>query len=282
VSVVVGANASEDSLAACLDALEQQRDGAEVIVCESVASGDRLRERFDWVSFVDCPGRLVPQLWSEGIERTRGDIVALTISPMVPSGDWIETLKAQHRRYDAVGGAIDPAEGIRIRDWAEYFCRYSRDMLPFDGHDCLDLPGDNASYKRDLLDRTRAAWSDGFWEPEVHRELAADSVDLWHAPELVVRQGHSAGIRAFVDQRLRHGRAHGLQRGARYSRLRNIAGVLGAPLVAPLLTLRMLREVWSRGRYRGKALLALPLILLFNLAWAAGEARGHLAASFGA
>jgi hypothetical protein len=279
LSVVVGSNAPERSLAACLASLEDQRDGAEVIVCESVASAGALRERFDWVDFVDCPGQLVPQLWSEGIDRSRGEIVALTISPMVPAADWIETLKAQHCRYDAVGGAIDPEPGIRIRDWAEYFCRYAPDMLPFDGHECMDLPGDNASYKRSLLEGTRDAWADGFWEPVVHRELAADEVDLWHAPELVVRQGRSAGTMAFVSQRLRHGRAHGGQRGVHYSRLRNLAGVAGAPLVPPLLTLRILRQVWGRRRHRTRALLAFPLILLFNVAWALGEARGHLAAA---
>jgi hypothetical protein len=274
--VIVGSNAPESSLEACLGSLERQRDGAEVIVCESVPSTGALRERFGWVRFVECPGALVPQLWREGIEQSEGEIVALTISPMVPAGDWIETLKDKHESYDAVGGAIDPEPGIRIRDWAEYFCRYAPDMLPFDGHECMDLPGDNASYKRALLERTRGSWADGFWEPVVHRELAADKVELWHAPELVVRQGRSAGTKAFVDQRLRHGRAHGRQRGAHFSRLRNLAGVLGAPLVPPLLTLRMMRQVFGRGRHRTRAVLALPLIVLFNLAWALGEARGHL------
>jgi hypothetical protein len=276
LSVVIGSNAPESSLEACLEALERQRDGAEVIVCESTASPAALRRRFDWVRFVDLPGGLVPELWREGIEHSSGEIVALTISPMVPAGDWLETLQAQHRRYDAVGGAIDPAPGIRIRDWAEYFCRYAGDMLPFEGHGCLDIPGDNASYKRDLLERTRVAWRDGFWEPVVHRQLAADDVELWHAPELVVRQGRSAGTAAFVRQRLRHGCAHGLQRGVHFGRLRNLAGVLGAPLVPALLTVRILRQVWTRRRHRFHAVLALPLIVLFNVAWAVGEAQGHL------
>ena len=52
--------------------------------------------------------------------------------------------------------------------------------------------------------------------------------------------------------------------------------MLGAPLVPPLLTLRMMRQVFARGRHRTRAVLALPLIVLFNLAWALGEARGHL------
>jgi hypothetical protein len=148
-------------------------------------------------------------------------------------------------------------------------------MLPVPGHECLDLPGDNASYKRGLLETTRDAYRDGFWEPDVHRLLTADGVSLWHSPRMVVRQGRSSGVRDFARQRLRHGRAHGRQRGTRFGRSRNAAGVIGAPLVPGLLTLRVLREVRSRGRLRRHALAALPFMLLFNVAWALGEARGH-------
>jgi hypothetical protein len=225
---------------------------------------------------VEKPEALVPVLWSEGIAQSRGRIVALTISPMLPASDWLETIRTQHRSHDAVGGAIDPGTGLRLRDWAEYFCRYAREMLPFAAHECVDLPGDNASYKRALLERTREIHADGFWEPDVHRELARDSVTLWHSPDMVVRQGRSAGAAAFVRQRLKHGRAYGHQRGERFGPLRNAAGVAGAPIVPALMTLRTFRELARRRRHRTRALAALPFMLLFNCAWAVGEGRGHL------
>jgi len=43
-----------------------------------------------------------------------------------------------------------------------------------------------------------------------------------------------------------------------------------------LLTARILRDVARRGRARLRAVIAVPLILVFNAAWALGEARGHL------
>jgi hypothetical protein len=276
LSIVVGAHASERALSACLEALDRQRDGAEVIVCEAEPSSPELRERFGWARFLERPGGRVPHLWSEGIDHSRGRIVALTNSTMVPADDWTWVLKAEHERWDAVAGAIEPGEGLRVSDWAEYFCRYSPDMLPFEGRQTPDLPGDNASYKRDLLETARELYRDGFWEPDVHRALDARGAGLWHSPRLVVCQGPSAGARAFAGQRLHHGRAHGAQRGARYSAVRNLAGVLGAPLVPLLLTLRIVRRVWARGRLRGRLVAALPLIALFNAAWAAGEAAGHL------
>jgi hypothetical protein len=282
VSVVIGASVPTPALASCLAALEPQRDGAEVLVMEGRPGPDELRRRFPWASFISQPGRLVPELWRDGIQRSSGDIVALTIGCMEPAPDWIETIKAQHRDCDVVAGAIEPGRYLRLRDWAEYFCRYARDMLPFPEHRCLDLPGDNASYKREVLERTRDLYRDGFWEPVVHRWLADDGQTLRHSPSLVVRQGRSAGLRAFVHQRWRHGRVHGRQRGADFTSVRNLLGVPASPVVAGLLTARAMGEAWRRRRLRVRFVCALPLLVLFNAAWAAGEARGHLDALLGA
>ena len=108
VSVVIGSNAPPEALEACLAALEPQRDGAEVLVYEGRTSPPALRERFPWARFAERPGALVPELWRDGIDESAGEIVALTIAPMVPAPDWLLTIRDQHLRYDAVAGAIDP------------------------------------------------------------------------------------------------------------------------------------------------------------------------------
>jgi hypothetical protein len=276
LSIIVGSNGASSDLEACLSALEPQAGSAEVLVCEPSPSSDALRERFPFVRFIARPGALVPELWRDGIDASSGRIVALTISPMRPAADWVATIHEQHEYREVVAGAIDPADGLRLGDWAEYFCRYSRDMLPFEGHQCLQLPGDNATYTRTLLERTRELYRKGFWEPDVHRALHAEGVPLWHVPELLVRQGRSAGVAAFTRQRLMHGRAYGGQRGARFGVMRNLIGVLAGPAIPILLTLRVVRDVLSKRRLRGRLLAALPLIAFFNVAWALGEAQGHL------
>ncbi len=276
LSVVVGAAGPTPTLGACLARLEPQRDGVEVLVCEAEKSPAELRSRYPWAVFSQWPGALVPELWREGINRATGQIIVLTIGQMLPALTWIETIRELHGRFDAVAGGIDPGEELRPSDWAEYFCRYARDMLPFEGHECLDLPGDNASYKRALLERTQSLYEDGFWEPVVHRYLAGDGVVLWHAPEVVVQQGRSAGARSFWRQRLMHGRHHGLERGVESGQAENLARVLLSPLVPIVLSLRILRQVARKRRYRVQVAVTLPLILVFNLAWALGEARGHL------
>ncbi|MBI5105231.1 MAG: hypothetical protein HZB46_09665 [Solirubrobacterales bacterium] len=275
LTVVIGSTGTA-SPEACLAALEPQRDGAQVIVCEPAPSPPELRQRFRWAEWVLLEGALVPQLWTEGIRRSRGDVVALTISPMIPADDWLPSVRAAHRTRYVVAGAIEPGSDLRAADWAEYFARYSPDMLPFAPRENPDLPGDNASYDRRLLEDVADTWADGFWEPVVHRAMAARGASLWHSPSMVVRLGRSGGVRPFVRQRLHHGRAHGRQRGALFGRGRNAIGVLASPIVPLLLTARMLRTVQGRRRHRMAAIRALPLLLVFNVAWALGEARGHL------
>lgn len=276
LSIVVGSNGARGSVERCLDALAPQVDGAEVIVCEPSASPHELQRRYPFARFLERPEALVPALWRDGIDAATGSVVALTISPMAPAPDWVSRIRGRLERDEVVAGAIEPGTGLRLVDWAEYFCRYARDMLPFALRENPEIPGDNCAYRRELLERTRALYRDGFWEPEVNRDLRARGIKLWHDPAVVVFQGRSAGFRAFFRQRLEHGRAYGRQRGARFGRGRNAAGVVLAWVVPAVLVLRTAREVFSRRRWRGRFLVSLPVLVALDIAWAVGEASGHV------
>ena len=279
ISVVVGSNGASGSVARCLGSLAAQvGSDTEVIVCEAAPSSDAVRAQFPFARFETRPGSLVPQLWQAGIEASSGEIVALTISPMVVADDWIATIRDRFASGEiaALGGAIDAGNRLRLSDWAEFFCRYANDIPPFPVHESLDLPGDNAAYRRASLDEVRASWSNGFWEPEVHLALKKRGATLVHDPTLLVRQGRSAGFGAFFGQRLVHGREYGRARGARFSSARNVIGLAFAVVVPLLLLLRAARLVLARGRHRTRFVASLPLLLAFDVAWAFGEAHGHL------
>ena len=110
----------------------------------------------------------------------------------------------------------------------------------------------------------------------MNRALRDKGFRLWHSPDLVVYQGRSAGFRAFFRQRLVHGRKYGQQRGARFSTARNLAGILLAAVVPVVIAARTYREVFSRRRLRLRLVATTPLLLAYDVAWAAGEAVGHL------
>ncbi len=277
VTVVVAAKAPSESLEACLAALEPQLDDqVEVRVHDAVETARNLKERFSWATFVESPGEIVPILWRDGIDAATGDVVALTIAQMVPAADWVERVRGLTGIYGATAGAIEPGARLRASDWAEYFCRYSRDMTPFEAHESLNLPGDNAAYRRDALEHVRDSYRHGFWEPFVHQRLARDGVVHWQDPALVVEMTRSGGFGAFTEQRLSHGRQYGRDRGASFSRPRLAIGVLATPIVPVLMTVRQLRLVFAKRRYRGRAIAVLPLIVWFNLVWAVAEGLGYV------
>jgi hypothetical protein len=97
---------------------------------------------------------------------------------------------------------------------------------------------------------------------------------------VVVEMGRSAGARAFVRQRVLHGREFGRARGRRSGAASNVARVVLAVAVPVVLAARTFREASQRGR-TGQLARVLPLVLLFDAAWATGEAFGHLDAMRG-
>lgn len=275
VTIVVGAAASETALVRCLAALEPQRDRAEVVVLEAQPGSEAVHNRFPWAEFHLRSGALVPELWRDGIARARGRIVALTIAQMIPAPDWVDAIIRAHQDHDAVGGAIDPGEGLRAADWAEYFCRYSRDMAPFAPNDHEELASDNASYRRALLLEEWEYLRDGFWEPVIHPALRRRGARLWHTPALLVFMGRSSGFSAFARQRSKHGHLYAYQRGPEFTRARHALGVAASPAVPFLMTARVLRRVFAKRRFRARAIAVLPLVFVLYAVWAIAEARGH-------
>jgi hypothetical protein len=276
ISVVIGSNGAPGSVARCLEALAPQAAGVEIVVCEPEGSGQALRDAHPHVRFLERRGALVPELWRDGIDATSGAIVCLTISVMQPAYDWIATARSLAPEAAVTAGAIEPGEDLRLRDWAEYFCRYGRDMLPFEDRDSPDIPGDNAVYRREELETVHTTFRDGFWEPEVNRALHERGERLRQSPRLIAYQCRSSGFRSFLRQRLTHGRAYGGQRGRRFSTGRNLAAVPAAAVVPFVLLTRTTREVLSRGRLRMPFVLSLPVLFVYDVAWALGEAAGHV------
>ncbi|MEP6767881.1 MAG: hypothetical protein ABJC61_04385 [Acidobacteriota bacterium] len=217
---------------------------------------------------------LAPQLWARGIDRARGEIVALTLASMAPVPGWAAAIRDTMKDGIAgVGGAIEPGPDLTALDWAVHLCRYSSYLLPFSARPVSTLPGDNAAYRREAIERWRPLWAGGFWETEVDAALVASGARLILTPAIVVRHGRSAGFADFCRNRFVHGIRSGQSRRRAASRFTTAVRVLGAPLVPFVLVVRIARRAASRGYVR-RLLASLPWLLPFLAAWALGEAVG--------
>ncbi|MEC4888442.1 MAG: glycosyltransferase [Nitrospira sp.] len=284
LSVVIGSHNAEASVAACLDAMQQQcaEGRAEIIVVDNSTDGTTaiVTAQFPGVRLLStAPEQWVPELWEAGIRASRGPIIALTTAHCVPDGEWMAEILAAHRESDAagIGGAIENEASSGIVDWAVYFCRYAKYMKPFAPYYIHDIPADNASYKRWALDRCTDVRVSGFWEPDVHAKLIADGCRLLMTPRIGVRHMRSFTFRAFMRQRFWHGRQFGSSNARRLPAAVRLVHIVAAPLIPFLMLSRIARQVLRRKRHRAQLLLAMPVTLLFLASWAAGECTGYVA-----
>lgn len=281
LSVVVAGHEARATVDACLQALSAQAgDEVEVIVVDNSVDGtaDVVRARYPHVRLLRAEAGLpIPVLWTRGIEASRAPVVALTTAHFRPADDWVAQIRtAMAGDAAAVGGAIENDAAGSTTDWAVYFCRYSRYMRPDEARPDLDLPGDNAAYRRAALEPCRATWAEGFWEPDVHAAMAAAGETLWRRPSILVHHLHSFDARGFIRNRLQHGTAYGEGRGRGLTAAGRLLHLARIPLVPAVLLARAVGDVRRRGRHRARLARALPLMAVFYTAWAVGEAAGML------
>src|SRR5712692_2449512 len=277
MTVVVASNNARASIRECLAVLTDHGRGSEVdiLVVDNSRDGSAeiVKDAFpDTRLIVAPPSALIPELWGLGIRESRGKIVAITTAHFVPARDWASAmLEAQAGAAAAVGGAIESAESASLVDWAVYFCRYSQYMLPFERGHVREIAGDNASYKREHIDRCQHAWRNGFWELAVHAELRKAGLQLLLTPAAVVSHKRSFGLWGFVSQRFWHGMQFGRERASRLPWPARALYIALSPAIPLIYIVRIAKQVFGKRRHRLRFMLALPPLMLFLLAWSCGE-----------
>lgn len=240
---------------------------------------------FPWATWLDTPeSSLIPEMWAAGIMATGGEVAITTTTHFRPQEGWLDSIRRAHTLSEApaIGGPIDPPEARGAVAWAVYLLRYG--SYPVGATSVLkvvDLPGDNASYKRRALDAHPQFVRGGFWERDFHRALLAEGAELLFDPRIRVRQHECFDLGTFLSQRYRHGRQFGRARLKGRSRALGLPGAFAAAvLVPPLLIGRNLARAALARRPFLSVLSALPPLAAFAGAWGLGEAVGYLSHAF--
>lgn len=224
---------------------------------------------------VDRPGSL-PERLAEGIERARGDFVAMTETACTFAGDWLEQALriTAVTSASAIGGAVEPGSQLDTRSLGLYFCDYAQFLLPFHARQTSDLPGSNVIFRREAL--TGVDLTNGFRKSAFCRKLGSEGHSLELDPSLVVRQHRRVTTSGLMRRRWNHGRCWGAMRAETLTvTTRGIYAIAG-PLLPLLLTFRVIRRVWPKMRMRGELARSLPWIVLSSAVWVGGEWVGNL------
>ncbi|MBI3665128.1 MAG: glycosyltransferase [Acidobacteria bacterium] len=285
LSIVVPVRLAEETILQTLRALLDQCRPLPAEVIAVVSSADPTAEVLrtlpssPQLRVIEVAGpHSVPQLRAEGIRAARGRLVAITEDHCLFSACWAAGLIEVHKNQaaEAIGGPVENGRCGSALDWAIYFSRYLSSMPPLGRGPAAALPGNNACYKREVLDAHRSLFADGFWEFDFHNELLARGGKLWLEPGLAVTHNKPYRFGAYLALRCRHARCFGGMLGLRLGAASRLRRIVLSPLVPVVLAFRSLRTVQEKKRRQREFLLSFPALLLCYLVWFWGELVGLL------
>ena len=162
----------------------------------------------------------------------------------------------------------------RIIDWAAFLCEYSQLVAPREAGPATWLTGNNTAYDRALLVEFRSVVESGNWEDHLHDALRRRGIELWSRPDIVVEHKKHYTIREYAGQRFLASRALAGARLTGAGPLRRFVYGLRTLTLPPVLCWRVASRTWRSGLHRAELLRSQPLIVIFVVAWAAGEFVG--------
>jgi Glycosyl transferase family 2 len=284
LSVIVPAVNGEAPLVETLQALESAGASGpplEVIVLNRCgdALGSAVSARFAGVTVVPvASGTSIPRMRAVGFTLATAPAVGVIEDHVIVPPDWPRRMLAGlEAGADVVGGAVINGATDRTVDWAAFLCEYSHMMPPLPAGPGGPITGNNVVYRRSVLEAFASTAAEGRWEDHLHAAMRSGGVRLVCHPEIVVVHKRHYSIREYASERYLYARSFA---GLRYqsltapARLFVAAGTLALPVV---LLYRIVSRLVVRRRHLSHLARALPLLALFVLAWAAGEAVGCLA-----
>jgi len=266
----------------CLRALNNQQGdfNAEIIVvsCCDNETAELIRKNFPNVMLLQFSERLaIPQLRAIGMSHATANIVAVTEDCCIPQEDWVcEIIKAHESGYQAVGGVVEKTNCAGIIDCACYLCEYSHAMLPIPYGEVNGIPGNNASYKREILDKVDKSIKRNYWEFFLHEEMRKLGVKFLSVPTIVVSKRKEFGFLYFLTQRFHYSRSFAGMRRTKIPVPKLLLHALFSPLLPFLMIQRIAKQVVQKKRYRKEFLLSLPVMAVLSVGHALGEFAGYL------
>lgn len=280
---------SADHLAECLEALTLQVDAPELEIIvphhEPIEGLEKVKQRFPWVRFLSAPdvvkhvgGREHHDvLRARAIAAANGDLVGLLEDHERPDPRWAASVAEAHReRHAAIGGAIE--NGIdHPLNWAVYYCDFSRYQNPVPAGETAFASDANVIYKRADLERVRSVWQEAYREVPVNDALRSLGKTIVLDPKVIVYQNRRGlNLPTALRERFSWGRSYAAVRSATLTKPKRLTYAILAPLLPPLLLLRLSRRAKARNHF-GSFVGALPYLLPLLVSWSVGESAGYLA-----
>jgi hypothetical protein len=285
LSVVTSAGAQRERAQRTIDAVGAQTvaDSIELVVMDTTPEAGSLRLPGSIRSRQIAVEASTPwgSVRARATRAAEAPIVAFIEDHCAPRHGWAEALIEAHREpWAAVGYAFVPANPRRWRSRATLIAEYGFWAHPARGGPASMLPGNNVSYKRELL----LSLGDGLGraleiDDNLHRHFAALGLQSGVASQAIVAHQELVGIWPTSRANYDYGRvlAAARWRDEGWGFARRLAYASAAPLGAPAIrALRLLRSLGGRRALWPGAAAALPALAAIWMANAIGQSAGCL------
>lgn len=282
LSVVIAAWNGNAMLRQCLSSLNEKGEAGdtEIIVMSNFRDGTRAMIEQEFPTFkhrsFDAE-TTVPALRAEGIRRASGEIVALLEDNCTVDENWCSEIRRAHKTpHSIVGGSVENVDHDRALDWACYFYDYGKYMNPNPAGVTSTLPGNNVSYKREVLMGVWSKFQDGFFETFIHEELKKQGYALYLLPSAVVYHQKSYEAKRALAECYHHGRAFAGMRISQAPLVKRLVHICGSLLLPIWLPARIASRIFKKGRHLKELIRSFPHLVLLMSSWSLGEFCGYL------
>ncbi len=264
----------------CLLALRAQAadEVLQVLVPHRLGAAEqkRLQETFPEVTAIAADSATtIPQLRALGFDAAEAPSVAVIEDHVIVPAGWARRLLELQRNGAAVGaGAVENAATGTWVDWAAFLCEYSHLLPPIEAGVVEGVTGNNTIYSREALERHRQITHAGLWENHLHDAIKAEGGTLVCDPTIVVGHKMHYSVWDYLSQRYLYSRSFA---GARFRDAglgKRLVGGAAALALPPVLLFRILRRCLSKDIPKALVLRSIPLLGIFVVSWAVGEAVG--------
>ena len=139
-----------------------------------------------------------------------------------------------------------------------------------------ELPGNNISFKREILNRGRRFVRNGFWKTYWCRELQAEGIQLISNPSVLVRYRKKYRLGSFLIRRFTHGRCFAGMRIKKDLVFKRACYLIGTVILPLMFLWRIITDMINKKRHIKEFVISFPITVMAVVIWSLGEFWGYL------